>query len=94
MGFLFAITSLMAGIYARVPDEFRGRVLALWTVAFLGSRPIAGLVDGAIADLASPRLAVLLAATIALSAAGMVRLGWKIDPPGNDQLKRSDREIG
>jgi MFS family permease len=80
MGFLFAITSLMAGIYARVPDEFRGRVLALWTVAFLGSRPIAGLVDGAIADLASPRLAVLLAATIALSAAAMVRLGWKIDP--------------
>lgn len=85
-GFLFAITSLMAGIYARVPDEFRGRVLALWTVAFLGSRPLAGLVDGALADLTSPRIAVLLAATIALLSAVMVRLGWKTDPeplPGN-----------
>lgn len=79
-GFLFAITSLMAGIYARVPDEFRGRVLALWTVAFLGSRPLAGLVDGAIADLTSPRLAVLLAAIIAFSAAVMIRVGWKTGP--------------
>lgn len=79
MGFLFAITSLMAGIYARVPNEFRGRVLALWAVAFLGSRPIAGVIDGAVADFTSPRVAVALAATIALSSAVMVRIGWKAD---------------
>jgi hypothetical protein len=76
MGFLFAITTLMAGIYGRVPDQYRGRVLALWAVAFLGSRPLAGLLDGAIADLVSPRLATAVAASFALAAAALVRLKW------------------
>jgi hypothetical protein len=35
--------------------------MALWSMAFLGSRPIAGLIDGAVADLISPRLGVLTA---------------------------------
>jgi hypothetical protein len=39
----------------------RGRVMALWSMAFLGSRPLAGLVDGAVADLTSPRIGVLVA---------------------------------
>ena len=76
MGFLFAITSLMAGIYGRAPDRFRGRVLALWAVAFMGSRPIAGLLDGAIADLVSPRVATAVAAAFAMAAAALVRRRW------------------
>jgi hypothetical protein len=47
----------------------RGRIMALWGVAFLGSRPVAALVDGSIADLASPEVATLVAAgTVAVSA--------------------------
>lgn len=72
-GFLYAITALTARIYERVPDRLRGRVLALWGVAFLGSRPVAGLIDGAIADRFSVRTAVLLAAGVAFAAAWMVR---------------------
>ena len=36
--------------------------MALWSMAFLGSRPLAGLIDGAVADLVSPRVGVLTAA--------------------------------
>lgn len=36
--------------------------MALWSMAFLGSRPLAGLIDGVVADLVSPRVGVLTAA--------------------------------
>jgi MFS family permease len=76
-GFLFAITALMAGIYARVPEDMRARVLALWTVAFLGSRPLAALFDGAMADLFSPRVALGISAIFALLSAGALQVRWK-----------------
>lgn len=72
-GFLFAITALTARIYQRVPDAMRGRVLSLWGIAFLGSRPVAGLIDGAIADWLSVRIAVAVGAAVAFLAAWAVR---------------------
>jgi predicted MFS family arabinose efflux permease len=68
-GFLVAITSLTTQLQDRVPDPLRGRVLALWGVAFLGTRPISATIDGAIADLVSPRAAALAMAATALGAA-------------------------
>jgi MFS family permease len=68
-GFLVAITSLTTQLQERVPDPLRGRVLALWGVAFLGTRPISATIDGAIADLVSPRAAALAMAATALGAA-------------------------
>jgi hypothetical protein len=35
--------------------------MALWSMAFLGSRPIAAIIDGVVADLVSPRVGVLTA---------------------------------
>jgi MFS family permease len=69
IGFLVAITSITTQLQERVPDPLRGRVMALWGVAFLGSRPFTAAIDGAIADLASPRAAALAMAAAALSAA-------------------------
>jgi MFS family permease len=40
--------------------EMRGRVMALWTVAFLGSTPIGGPVIGAIGEHVGPRWALAL----------------------------------
>jgi MFS family permease len=68
-GFLVAITSVTTQLQERVPDPLRGRVLALWGVAFLGTRPISAAIDGAIADLVSPRAAALAMAATALAAA-------------------------
>jgi MFS family permease len=67
-GFLVAITSVTTQLQERVPDPLRGRVLALWGVAFLGTRPISAAIDGAIADLVSPRAAALAMAGAALAA--------------------------
>ena len=68
-GFLVAVTSVTTQLQERVPDALRGRVLALWGVAFLGTRPISAALDGAIADVVSPRAAALAMAGAALAAA-------------------------
>jgi MFS family permease len=68
-GFIVAITSVTTQLQERVPDLLRGRVLALWGVAFLGTRPFSAGIDGAIADLVSPRAAALTMAAVALAAA-------------------------
>jgi MFS family permease len=69
VGFLVAITSVTTQLQERVPDALRGRVLALWGVAFLGTRPFSATIDGAIADLVSPRAAAVAMAATALAAA-------------------------
>jgi MFS family permease len=42
--------------------EMRGRVMALWTVAFLGSTPIGGPIAGAVAESFGPRTGVAMGA--------------------------------
>ena len=61
VGFLLGVTTTNSNLQWRLDENMRGRVMALWSMAFLGSRPLAGLVDGAVADLTSPRLGVLMA---------------------------------
>ena len=48
----------------------RGRVMALYSVVFLGSTPIGGPLAGWVAQAASPRAALMLGAAAALVAAG------------------------
>lgn len=61
VGFLLGVTTTNSNLQWRLDEDMRGRVMALWSMAFLGSRPLAGLVDGAVADLTSPRVGVLMA---------------------------------
>jgi MFS family permease len=51
--------------------EMRGRVMALWTVAFLGSTPIGGPLIGAIGEHVGPRWALALGGVAAMVAAGL-----------------------
>lgn len=67
-GFLLAITSLNGTMQRRVPESLRGRVMALWSVSLLGSRPLAALFDGAVADLTSVHIALVVAGVIPLLA--------------------------
>ena len=48
----------------------RGRVMALWAVAFLGSTPVGGPLVGWVAEHESPRWALTVGALAALAAAG------------------------
>ena len=69
-GMTLALTAFTTGIQQLVPDALRGRVMALWSVAFLGSRPLAAAISGAIADTAGEQSALLVA--VAIIAAGAV----------------------
>jgi hypothetical protein len=60
-----ATTRLALGV---LPSQ-RGRIMALWSVAFLGLRPVASLADGAIAGAVGVRVAGLVLAAPALSSA-------------------------
>ena len=70
-GFVFAVNGFTTLLHREVPDELRGRVMALWSVAFLGNRPVAAVLDGAAADLVGPRLAMGLAIGVALAGYGL-----------------------
>ena len=60
IGYLAASTTWTTALQEEVDDRMRGRIMGLWTIAFLGSRPLAALIDGGVADLAGPRVAVLV----------------------------------
>lgn len=80
-GFLLGVTSTNTELQRGIPEELRGRVMALWSVAFLGCRPIAAIVDGSIADATSPSVAIGLAAAIAAAASGFM---FRRQPQGVD----------
>jgi dipeptide/tripeptide permease len=60
IGYLTASTIWTTALQEEVAEEMRGRIMGLWTLAFLGTRPLAAIVDGSVADLAGPRVAVLV----------------------------------
>lgn len=72
-GFLLVTTALMSLLQRQVPEEYRGRVMALWTAAYLGSRPLAAGFNGLMADLVSLRLALAAAAVLMIVVAAASR---------------------
>jgi MFS family permease len=60
LGFLTSTTTWTTGLQEEVSEAMRGRVMGIWTLCALGSRPLASLIDGAVADLAGPRIAALV----------------------------------
>jgi MFS family permease len=71
-GFLAAITRGTVRLQAEVPDDQLGRVMALWSLAFVGTRPLAALVDGVAAELMGARGALVVLAVPVLVAAPWV----------------------
>ena len=68
-GYLASNTAATSRLQLDVADHQRGRIMALWSVAFLGLRPIASLADGAIAGGFGVRTAGVCLAVPALAAA-------------------------
>ncbi|HEX5712145.1 MAG TPA: MFS transporter [Solirubrobacterales bacterium] len=64
----FAAT-INSSLQLAVSPEMRGRVMALYSVVFLGSTPIGGPLTGWLAETYDPRVALLLAGITGLSAA-------------------------
>jgi MFS family permease len=73
-GFMMAMVSLNTRVQQRVPELLRGRVMAVWGMAFLGLRPLAALFDGALGDLFGVRTTMVIAGIIALLGIGFARV--------------------
>jgi MFS family permease len=71
-GYLASNTSATTRLQLGVSEAQRGRMMALWGVAFLGLRPLASLADGAIASAAGVRTAGVILALPALAGAALL----------------------
>jgi MFS family permease len=67
-----------------VAPAMRGRVMALYSVVFLGSTPIGAPLVGWLAEVAGPRVGMALGATAALAAAGLASAAYA--RTGKDQV--------
>ncbi|MGH3357844.1 MAG: MFS transporter [Nocardioidaceae bacterium] len=73
VGFTYAMTSISTLIQQRSPEVLRGRVMALWLVGFVGSRPLAAALDGYLADTVSLVVAFATTAALVVVAAVLCR---------------------
>jgi hypothetical protein len=69
-----------------VPETLRGRVSALWTLAFLGPRSVVAVIDGTLADHIGLRGTTAVFAGVSLVAALALRrvqpeAGEPVPPP-------------
>lgn len=76
VGFILTQITFTAGIQEEVSEQMRGRVMGLWTLAFLGVWPLAAPLGGGLADLIGPRVAVvlMLLPVLAVTLVGSPRL--------------------
>jgi MFS family permease len=70
-GYLSSNAAATTRLQLGVPPSQRGRIMALWSVAFLGLRPVASLTDGAIAGTVGVRAAGVVLALPALLASAV-----------------------
>ncbi len=77
-GFFLILFYNMANslIQSNVSDEYRGRVMSIYSLAFFGVVPIGGLATGILAQKAGEPLAVIAAAGVTLCAAAVI--AWKV----------------
>jgi MFS family permease len=96
-GYLGSNAGATARLQLAVDDAQRGRIMALWSVAFLGARPVASLIDGALAHWAGVRVAApVLAVPVLAAAAVLMRLrarsGAELFRPARQQQLCDERE--
>ena len=76
-GYLSSNTAATTRLQLGVPPNQRGRIMALWSIAFLGLRPVASLTDGAIGGAFGVRTAGVALAIPALLGAGLAARSFR-----------------
>lgn len=74
-GFSWGMTGVSIVIQARAPGHLRGRVMALWTMGFVGARPVAAAFSGLVAEATSVRTAYATVAGLLVLAGVMCSPG-------------------
>ena len=72
VGYLTSNTAATTRLQLGVAEYQRGRIMALWSIAFLGLRPFASLADGALASAFGVRAAAIVMALPALAGAAVI----------------------
>lgn len=73
VGFFSILFTSLANVTLQLTSapEMRGRVMALWTMAFLGTTPLGGPIIGALGEHVGPRWGLIVGGVAAMLAAGM-----------------------
>jgi MFS family permease len=74
-GYLSSNAAATSQLQLGVDGAMRGRVMAIWSVAFLGIRPIASVLDGLLAHSLGVR-----AATVAMATPAFLLAAWMLRP--------------
>ncbi len=77
VGYLASNTAATSRLVLGVAESQRGRIMALWSIAFLGLRPVASLTDGALAGAFGVRTAGVVLALPTLAGAGVILLAGR-----------------
>ncbi|MES1246728.1 MAG: MFS transporter [Actinomycetota bacterium] len=80
-GYLSSNASVTAKLQLGVDESLRGRIMALWSVAFLGIRPIASMVDGTLSSTIGVRAAAAIMAVPAVAVASVLAAGRRSQRP-------------
>ena len=71
------ISTANGTIQLKAEPAMRGRVMALYAIAFLGSTPIGAPLVGWIADISNPRIAVMVGGVATLAACAPLALRYR-----------------
>jgi MFS family permease len=66
VGFVTQNASINTLIQEAIPDELRGRVMAVYSLTFFGTAPFSALLAGGLAQAFGPRIGVAIGATVTL----------------------------
>lgn len=72
-GYLGANSLATSSIQLRIDDSQRGRVMAVWSIAFLGVKPISAVISGALAELVGARASMVVMCVPAIGVAAWLR---------------------
>ena len=70
------LASANTTIQSLIPDEYRGRIMALYAMTVVGLGPFGSLASGALAHQFGPRVTVAAGGALALAASGV--FGWSL----------------
>jgi MFS family permease len=72
-GYLGANSLATSSIQLRIDDSQRGRVMAMWSIAFLGTKPISAVISGSLAELLGARASAVAMCLPAVAVAMWLR---------------------
>lgn len=90
---LLCMTTAQSTLQTHTAADMRGRVMALFSIVFLGSNPVGAILAGWLAQTLSPRWAIGIGGGIALAVAGAAVLwnrarGAAACPPESEEVDR------